>query len=419
MTGAASPARTGRAIGSVRDWRPVLWLRRHPQAADGILAAVVMVPVLASLDHLDVTPGTQPVDWRAYLLSAIAVGCIAFRRRWSFAALIVCGVSVDVYYAIGFPDGALVFAVLILTYSVAAHTPRRVSLPALGIVLVGVAVAIFSSPEGSGESVGDFAGNIVFFVAAWVLGDNLQIRRQYVSELEEKADRLEREQEQEARRAVLGERARIAREMHDIVAHHVSVMVVQAGAARTVVGADPDRAAEAMAAIETTGREALTEMRRTVGVLRGGRGDGDDDRGDDSGSLAPQPDDSQLESLVAQMAAAGLTVTLETEGTRNADDPALGLTVYRIVQEALTNALKHAGPARVEVRVRYSPRTVDIEVVDDGRGAAAPTGPGGEGLIGMRERIALFGGDLVAGPQAGGGFRLRAAIPLEPPEDGR
>jgi len=254
--------------------------------------------------------------------------------------------------------------------------------------------------------------NYVIFGTAWILGDNLRNRRAYVSGLEERAASLEREREEQARRAVGAERTRIARELHDIVAHSVSVMVVQAGAARRVLHTRPEQAEVALAAVEEVGRQSLAEMRRLLGVLR--RDDGP------SFGLEPQPSVEHLDDLVRSTRRAGLDVALTVEGVPRPLPAGVDLSAYRIVQEALTNTLKHAGPAAATVRLRYGADDVQVEVSDDGRGAAADVhrngdgdgDGGGKGLMGMRERVAMCGGELSAGHRPGGGFAVRARIPL-------
>ena len=208
----------------------------------------------------------------------------------------------------------------------------------------------------------------------------------------------------EARQAVAEERTRIARELHDVVAHSMSVVVVQASAAQRVMASDPDRAREALASIEVTGRDSLGEMRRILGALRG----------DDDAPLAPQPGLEQFAQLVRHCEEAGLPVEVELAGSPRELPAGIELATYRIVQEALTNAVKHAGPAHAVVRLDYGDDRLDIEVTDDGRGAAADTiTSGGQGLVGMRERVELFGGTFAAGPRTGGGYRVKARLPVE------
>jgi signal transduction histidine kinase len=207
-----------------------------------------------------------------------------------------------------------------------------------------------------------------------------------------------------ARRAVAEERLRLARELHDVVAHAISVIAVQSGVGAHVANSQPEEAAKALAAIEATSRAALTELRRLLGVLR--------QEGEPQGSLAPVPGLADLDSLLAEVAKAGLGVQLRVEGTPSPLPAGLDLSAYRIVQEALTNVVRHAGPATARVAVRYAPGQVAVEVVDDGRGAD-DQGGGGHGIAGMRERAALYGGTLEAGPLPGGGFRVAASLPVE------
>jgi signal transduction histidine kinase len=252
------------------------------------------------------------------------------------------------------------------------------------------------------EKAGDVVPSYIWLVAAFGIGLTLQRRELLATLLSERANRAERERELRAREAVADERARIARELHDVVAHDVSVMVVQAqGADRILEGAQPEVRA-ALAAIETTGREAIDEMRRLLGILR---------RTDEELTLAPQPSLTELDALVAGVREAGLAVELEVVGDPIALAPGVDLSAYRIVQEALTNALKHAGPARARVIVRYSDDAVELEVSDDGPGGVDAPGTG-HGLVGMRERVALYGGDLEAGSRREGGWALRARLPL-------
>jgi len=209
--------------------------------------------------------------------------------------------------------------------------------------------------------------------------------------------------EERERAAVAEERRRIARDLHDVVAHSVSVMTVQAGAARLLLDEEPKRAREPLLAVEETGRQALGEMRRLLGILR---------RAEGKAALAPQPGLARLDDLVAQARAGGLPVELTVEGERAALPPGVDLAAYRIVQEALTNARKHGGPARAHVALRYGREALELEVTNDG-GASANDGSGGHGLVGMRERVALYGGELEAGPRASGGYAVRARLPVE------
>jgi signal transduction histidine kinase len=240
--------------------------------------------------------------------------------------------------------------------------------------------------------LGNFAFGLVLTVATWSIGRVVRSRT-------ERGDKLEAEQHV----AVADERARIARELHDVIAHSVSVMVVQAGAAEEVLGSRPDLALTALRAVQETGRQALVEMSRLVGLLR----DDHEELG-----LAPQPGIAALDTLVAQVRTAGLPVELRIEGDPATVPLGIDLSAYRVVQEALTNALKHAGDARAKVRLRYLVDALEVEIVDDG-GGSGNGHAGGHGLVGMRERVAVFGGEFAAGPRAEGGFEVRARLPLQ------
>jgi signal transduction histidine kinase len=237
---------------------------------------------------------------------------------------------------------------------------------------------------------------------AWLIGDSVGSRRRYVGALEERAERLERERETNAARAVAEEQARIGRELHDVIAHNLSVMVVQAAAADDVFERRPDRAREALRDIERTGRAALDELRRLLGSVRG-----------DGAAFAPQPGLAMLDDLAGTVRAAGLDVTVSREGAPRPLPAAMDLSAYRVVQEALTNTLKHAHASHARVVVRYLDDEVDLEIADDGVGAGAAASNGtGQGLIGMRERLVLHGGSLVAGPGALGGYVVSARFPF-------
>jgi signal transduction histidine kinase len=387
---------------------PVPWLRTHPFAADAILAAVMLVTSVAGLFVKDeVGIHYRGDDALLVLLVLLATIPLAWRRRMPFEVLLVAGLSAVLIEAFHYHETAGGFGVLIALYSVAAHTPnRRRSMVGLVLTIIGITIALLS--QVSSVPFGAFISNYVLFATAWILGDNLQTRRAYVHSLEERAALADVAAQEEARQAVNAERTRIARELHDVVAHSVSVMVVQAGAARKVLDKDPERASEAMASIESTGRQSLNELRRLLGMLR--QADGT------ATGRVPQPSIEHVDALVAQTREAGLPVTLAVEGSPRPLAPGVDLSAYRIVQEALTNAMKHAGPAHAEVRLCYGVDTLELVVSDDGRGANGEEGAhrnGGHGLVGMRERVSLFGGELHVGNRPGGGFTVRATLPLE------
>jgi signal transduction histidine kinase len=338
------------------------------------------------------------------LLAVLASVPVIARRRFPLqVALIVEAATAVHLIAVNSPPAA--FALVVAIYSVALYCDRRTSLRmALATGGINSVLVLLVTLITGREIVHNLVFVIVLAAGAWALGDNVRTRRAYLASLEERAARLEGEREERDRRAVLDERARIARELHDVVAHHVSAIAVQAGAAEEAALENPQRAREALGFIQGLSREALSEMRALVGVLA---------TGDDAAALAPQPGLDQVERLVDQVRAAGVAVDLTVEGTRRRLPETLDVTAYRIVQEALTNTLKHAGSARATVTVRFSDDTLELDVSDDGRGARprATVADGGRGLMGMRERVALFHGRLSAGPVDGGGFRVHAWLP--------
>jgi signal transduction histidine kinase len=392
------------------------WLRDHPTARDGILAVALLVAGLPQLflQQLDseLARHYHHPDALNGVIVAAMVGALVLRRRapmWVLAAIIAGEVVLGrLDYA---PSAADAVAFLIAVYSVAAHRPLARSAIG-GVVAVFAFIALMVSYPVDVNLL-EYVTNIALLVGVWWLGRGLRLRRAYLAELEDRAQRLERVREGDARTARVEERARIARELHDVVAHHVSVMTVQAGAARRILDRDPDSAREAMTTIEGLGRTALSEMRRIVGVLRTERD------GERTGrELAPQPGLHDMGGLIDRVRETGLMVQLWIEGQPRTLSAGVDLAVYRLVQEALTNTLKHAGPqARAWVRIHYAAQGVNVEIEDDGRGAAAglpENGDGpGHGLVGMRERVALYGGELRIGPRTGGGFEVRARFPLD------
>nr|WP_269204688.1 sensor histidine kinase [Motilibacter deserti] len=280
------------------------------------------------------------------------------------------------------------------------------ALAAAGIATAALAVALAVDARADAQ---DVVVNVLLFASAWLLGDSTRGRRERAARLEERAAQLERTRAAEAAAAVVAERNRIARELHDVVAHHVSLMVVQAEAGPVVVERDPARAVAAFDSISATGKAALVEMRRLLGVLRS-------DVGPDAPAapLAPQPGADRIDELVAGARAAGLDARLEVAGDVRPLPPAVDVSAYRLVQESLTNAVRHAGPARAVVRLAYEPECLAVEILDDGPGADSPTPGSGLGLVAMRERVAVVGGSLHAGPRDGDGWAVRARLPLQP-----
>jgi signal transduction histidine kinase len=327
------------------------------------------------------------------------------RRRFPGTVLALSVASGLAFAALGLPPVALGVAILVAVYSVAAYGDRWVSLAGLAAAELGSAVVQLTPGKFQWATP---VSNALVIGAAWLLGHFVGVRRAYTAQLERTAE-LERARAELARRAVAEERLRLARELHDVVAHSISVIAVQSGVGAHVASTQPEEAAKALAAIEATSRAALIELRRLLGVLR--------QEGEPQGSLAPVSGLADLDGLLAEVAKAGLGVRLRVEGTPSPLPAGVDLSAYRIVQEALTNVVKHAGPARAQVVVvGYGDQEVTVEVTDDGQGVTAPTGDGrawvGHGLIGMRERVALFGGDLEAGPGPDGGFRVAARLPF-------
>jgi signal transduction histidine kinase len=293
----------------------------------------------------------------------------------------------------------MLVAILVGAYSAGAHSDRR----ARSLVLVVLAGFVPDLAHGLARLVPGIPGlDAVFPLTAWLIGHAVRVQRRQFAALRERAVRLERERDATARAAVAEERARIARELHDVVAHAVSIMVVQAEAARRVLRSQPEQAEEALRTVSATGTEALTELQHLLGVLAAG---------DDRPELEPAPGLGDLDALVERVGGAGLVVELHLDGDVRPLPRGLDLTAYRIVQEALTNVLKHAGTARAEVRIRYANDGLGIEVTDAGRSPAGATGSG-RGLVGMRERVAAYGGELETGPRTEGGYAVRARLPL-------
>jgi signal transduction histidine kinase len=301
------------------------------------------------------------------------------------------------------PYSFFTFAVVLIAGGLYGHHLRtatgRLAAAAFVVALAVLVVALDPADHWT-----DLLSILPFTGIAWLIGHIFRVTGERNAELRERAERLERERDAEARAAVAEERSRIAREMHDVVAHSLSVMVVQAEAAEEMIGIDPERARRPLRAVQDTGRTALGELRHMLGALR---------ESDDGPGLAPQPGLGGLEALAQQVRDAGLPVTLRVEGDPRPLSATIDLQAYRILQEGLTNALKHAGPARAEVVVRYAARELVLEVRDDGRGHDPGAEDGGHGLMGMRERVAVCGGELEAGPGPAGGFALVARLPFE------
>ena len=372
-----------------------------PVHVDVLVAALLVVAgVLAAVFSSDA------VSLAPRLCGVVGIAAaVAIRRRRPVAAAMVVGVSFVSASALGgAPSKATgvvaLAAIVACVYTLGARVAGWRLVAATAVLLASFVTDAFVEQS-------DLLGSIAFFsifVLALPLaaGRATRNRARLANELSDRARALERVREAEAQAAVQDERARIARELHDVVAHDVSVMVVQAAAAKRLVERQPDRAEEAIGSIEGTGREALTEMRRLLGVLR---------RGDEDLALAPQPRLGRVEDLLARTRQAGLRVDLERSGSAAPLPAGVDLAAYRVVQEALANVVRHAGAARATVRLAYEPRAVEVEVLDDGAGGINGAPPG-HGLRGLHERVDLYGGDFEAGPGEHGGFRVRARLPV-------
>jgi signal transduction histidine kinase len=394
MTGGAELAR-----------QPARWLREHPFGADSILAALLTALALAihaTTTAVQDTEPAHPVTWWTVVLVVLSTLPIAFRRRnpiWTLTVVLTAQLACEGLHI----RGPSWLAVLVGVYSVGAHVEGRPRLRAIGVCFAAVVLIGMVALVSDDVTLVDGIAAMGLLTAAFVLGDNLRRRRQHLESLADRAERAERERDLLARERVAEERNRIARELHDIVAHSVSVMVVQAAAARRSLATRPDEAMVMLGNVERTGRQTMDELRQVLGVLR---------QTDGVPSSVPVPTLDDLPALVE--GGGGLPVRLAVTGSPDRVPAGIAVCVYRIVQEALTNANRHAGPAAtVEVDVACGAAAIDVVVTDDGRGASA-SDDGGYGLVGMHERATAAGGSLSAGPRRGGGWRVRATIPFHP-----
>ncbi|GAB3839322.1 sensor histidine kinase [Micromonospora andamanensis] len=387
------------------------WLRRNPLAGDALLAVGLILGevVFTLLTPREFWPRPLPaaLGW-----SVLCAAPVVLRRVAPWPALLaaLATLLLPVLMSVAPTTQSLTFVVL--TYTMAAYRPVRPAVVAAVGLWLPVAVAnTLVPPEGIPQVSTAFliANNILVGIVSFSVGRTVHARRSSTEALRERARVAEANQRALAEQAVADERRRIARELHDVVAHHVSVMGVLATGVRRVLRRDPDGADEAMATIEETSRATLRELRRLLDVLR--------TEAEPAVELAPQPGISGIEALTDQVREAGLPVTLTVTGTPGQLEEGVALTVYRIVQEALTNALKHAGTATAQVRVGFAGDAVEVEVTDTGRGPSPDTDRIGHGLVGMRERVGLYGGILRIGARTGGGYRVYARIPVEPLPD--
>ena len=391
---------------------------RRPTVAQLVAIDVAVAVLLAgaltgsaqAARHSSLHPGV-PVGV-VIALAVLSAAGVALRRLRPLTALAVALTGEAILVFLGLAADPMITVAIVL-YMVAQVTTMRTATGALITVGLALTVLVLVTPAvvpagtpGSGrmdQNIGHAAGALTVALAAWAAGRAVRAGRAYAAGLREQAERRARAIADQARRAVAEERLQIARELHDVVAHSMSVVAVQAGVGRYVIGQDPAEAASALAAIETTSRAALREMRQLLGILRDGA----------PGEMLAAPGLGDIPDLARQ---AGLHVDIAVRGTARQLPAGVDLAAFRIVQEALTNVVKHGGTDRSRVEVTYSADAVAIEVTDDGAGAAAPDSPGhdgrGHGLIGMRERVALYGGEFSAGPLPGRGYRVTARLPI-------
>jgi signal transduction histidine kinase len=380
-------------------------MRRHPTFGDSLIALLLVVmelPVLLG----DFTP--EP--WLLYVVTDVMIiAPIVIRRRHALLScylVLLAGLFQLLTQGPGNENLARPadIAMGIALYTMVVYVGRRKASLFAVWVLLGTAVwAVWRVKPANGMWQSIFVVTVIF-AFCWVLGEFVGARRAYLNEMEQRLRLLESERDHQAKIAVAEERARIARELHDVVAHSVSIMVVQAGAARTLIDSQPQKSVDALLAVEASGRDALRELRHLLGLLTAV---------DDQPALAPQPGLDQLQPLIERMELAGLPVDIRVEGTPHPLPPGLDLTAYRIVQEALTNVLKYAQGGRTSVLLNFAEDELRLEVVDSGGVASDGANGSGRGLIGMRERVTMYGGDLEVGPRAEGGFRVSARLPLQ------
>ncbi|HEY1738038.1 MAG TPA: sensor histidine kinase [Acidimicrobiia bacterium] len=369
---------------------------------DVALAAVLYLASLRTIVRQTGDPTGASWDVVRVVAAAIACGALPFRRRHPAAVLAVVAAAVAVLVVLG-QHGAGEAAIGLAVYSWAAMSPRRVPPMVVGSLVGLVLLGALVAPNG--VSLAAVIAGPAIVLVGWLAGENVRTQRVHDRDADERAAERERGREERARQAATEERVLIARELHDVVAHSMSLIAVRAGAARLVIDKDPDEARDALAIIETASREALREMRRLVGGLR--------EPDDSAGRLRPAPGLSDVGELVRRVEQTGTHVDLHIEGDPRPVPPGVDLSAYRIVQEAITNVVRHAGPTSAQVSLRYLPDALEIEVTDDGGTTHLDARPGaGHGLIGMRERVALYGGDLTAGPY-GNGFRVGARLPTD------
>jgi signal transduction histidine kinase len=380
-----------------------LWPLARRYWFDAVILALLGIGVTGAVLGRGHINGPEGPLWFDELAMLAIVLPLLGRRRFPFGAPAAVGIAAALISFVDKTvvpfDGVTFLAGCVALFLVASLPDRSQAIAGFAIAEGVLAVVVHNDPR---PGVGNFVVASIIFAVVWAVAFGVGRKSVEADEAKERAVRAEREREERARAAVAEERARIARELHDVVGHSVSVMTVQASGVRRLLRPDQDREREALLVVERTGREALAEMRRMVGVLR---------RPEEAPALAPQPSLDHLSRLVDQAREAGLPVELRIEGEATQLPAGVDLTAYRLVQEGLTNVVKHAQATRAEVLVNYGDSYLEVTIRDDGKGVGNGDG-GGHGLVGMRERVSVYGGELDAGPQPGGGYRLRAKLPL-------
>lgn len=378
--------------------------RSDPAVLDAVIATGLLVAALLSLTgDLDSGPGQRTAEPVVYLLVVAGIAPYYVRRRWPLAVLIVAALPVLAMIALGFTPGVLGAGLFVACYTVGAWSPRGHVIAGAAYtaaVLVGIALLwpLHLRPV-------QLVENLVLFGMSFAFGEVARARRKAAQDAAERAALIEAHQAELARQRALADRLEIAREVHDVVAHSLGVIAVQSGAGAHVFDTDPQEARRALKSIASTSREALGEVRGLLGVLR---------NGDDGVPFEPHPGLAALDTLVERTRAAGVAVSVSTDGDPGGLPATVDRTAYEILQEALTNVVRHAPGSHADVRLSYQPRLLGIDVNDDGDGPNATSSGSRQGLVGMRERVAMWGGTMSAGPLPDGGFGVHVVLPRGP-----
>ncbi|MDD5190588.1 MAG: sensor histidine kinase [Dehalococcoidales bacterium] len=390
------------------------WFDIHPGSADFLITLAFAVLALLNL-YVNWGVDTQLSSGYAIILTLLVVLPLILRRRYPLGVLTFMSIALAVFRSLNIPESSFTLYALLLAYFGAGAYGQKeyrnwVRVSTASLIIGLLVYSIFFQQRAADVPARTILYqlsvvflNVFLFGAAWWIGEVFRSRQQREMELQERTMQLEKERDENARRAVMDERVRIARELHDVVAHHVSVMGIQAGAARRILKQQPEKANDVLIQIEASSRQAVAELQRLLGFLR------EQNQVDD---ITPQPGLKQLDALVAQMRLTGLPVSVLIEGEAKDLPSGVDLSAYRIIQEALTNTLKHAGPANASVVIKYLGAELELEIRDDGKNPAPEITNKGRGLIGMRERVTLHGGEFQAGPLPEGGFMITARLPL-------